>query len=126
MNKLMKTVLTACSFLILLSLFSGCKNDDASVVKIFVRSSSNELLNGAQVVIIGDINSTPATLAYVDTLYTNSSGFAEFNMDTFFTNAGESNSTGYFDVIVKKNGAQGTEYIRARSHITTVETVFLN
>jgi hypothetical protein len=65
-------------------------------------------------------------LAYVDTVFTNSSGFALFNMDSFFTKSGESNSTGYFDVIVKKNGAQGAEYIRARAHITTVETVFLN
>jgi len=126
MNKLMKTVLTACSFLLLISLFSACKNKDASVVKIFVRSASNELLDGAQVVIVGDVNSTPSTLAYVDTVFTNSSGFALFNMDSFFTKSGESNSTGYFDVIVKKNGAQGAEYIRARAHITTVETVFLN
>jgi hypothetical protein len=126
MNKLMKTVLTACSFLLLIILFSGCKNDDSSVVKIFVRSASNELLEGAQVVIVGDVNSTPATMSYVDTVFTNSSGFAVFNMDTFFSNAGEDNSTGYFDIIVKKNGAQGAEYIRARAHITTVETVFLN
>jgi hypothetical protein len=126
MNKLMKTVLTACSFLLLITLFTGCKNDDPSVVKIFVRSASNELLEGAQVVIVGDVNSTPATMTYVDTVFSNSSGFAVFNMDTFFSNAGEDNSTGYFDIIVKKNGAQGAEYIRARAHITTVETVFLN
>ena len=122
----MKTVLNACSFLLLISLFSACKNNDASVVKIFVRSASNQLLDGAQVVIVGDVNSTPSTMAYVDTVFTNSSGFALFNMDSFFSQAGESNSTGYFDVIVKKNGAQGFEYIRARAHITTVETVYLN
>ena len=126
MNKLMKTVLTACSFLLLISLFSACKNNDASIIKLFVRSASNQIIDGAQVVIVGDVNSTPSTLAYVDTVFTNSSGFALFNMDSFFTNAGESNSTGYFDVIVKKNGAEGAEYIRARAHITTVETVFLN
>ncbi len=122
----MKTVLTACSFLLLISLFSACKNNDASVVKIFVRSASNQLLDGAQVVIVGDVNSNPPTMAYVDTVFTNSSGFALFNMDSFFSQAGESNSTGYFDVIVKKNGAQGFEYTRARAHITTVETVYLN
>ena len=126
MNKMIKTLTAACSFLLLISLFSACKNTDASVVKIFVRSASNQLLDGAQVVIVGDVNSTPSTSAYVDTVFTNTSGFALFNMDSFFTNAGESNSTGYFVIIVKKNGAEGAEYIRARAHITTVETVFLN
>jgi hypothetical protein len=106
-------------------IFSGCKNNDPSVLKIFVRSSSNELLNGAQVVIVGDINSNPATLAYVDTLATNASGFVEFNMDEYFTMAGEGNTTGYFDVIVKSGLKTGTEYVRCRAHITTVQTVYL-
>jgi hypothetical protein len=112
--------------LILISaMFSGCKNDDPSVLKIFVRSSSNELVNGAQVVIVGDVNSNPATLAYVDTLATNASGFVEFNMDNYFSLVGEGNKTGYFDVIVKYDLKTGTEYVRCRSHITTVETVYL-
>lgn len=114
------------SFVLLAGLMlGGCKNDDPSVLKIFVRSANNELLNGAQVVVIGDPNSNPATLEYVDTLFSNASGFAQFNMEPYFDEAGESNSVGYFDVIVKKDGKQGTAYVRCRHHITTVETVFL-
>jgi hypothetical protein len=66
----------------------GCKNDDPSVLKIFVRSENNELLNGAQVVVIGDPNSNPATMEYVDTLFSNGSGFAQFNMADYFDKAG--------------------------------------
>jgi hypothetical protein len=95
-------------------------------LKIFVRSASNELQNGAKVVIIGDVNSNPATLPYVDTVLTNASGFATFNMDEYFKSSGADNTTGYFDVIVKQGAAEGTEYVRCRAHITTVETVFLN
>lgn len=105
---------------------TSCKNDDPSVLKIFVRSASNDLMMNAQVVIIGDINSNPATLPYVDTVFTNGSGYATFNMDTYFNTAGEKNTTGYFDVIAKKDGKQGVDYVRCRSHITAVETVFLS
>ena len=108
-----------------LGILSGCKNDDPSILKIFVRSSSNALLPGAQVVIIGDVNSNPPTQAYVDTLTTNASGFVEANMADYFTSAGEANSTGYFDVLVSKDGKEGDAYVRCRAHITTVETVFL-
>ena len=95
------------------------------MLKIFVRSSSNELLEGAQVVVVGDLQSNPPTNAFVDTLITNSSGFVEFNMNTYFDASGEANSTGYFDVIAKKNTKSGSGYVRCRVHLTTVETVFL-
>ncbi len=113
-------------FLFAVVLLSACKNDDPSVLKIFVRSASNELQNGAKVIIIGDVNSNPATLPYVDTVMTNASGFATFNMDDYFKSAGEKNTTGYFDVIVKQGVNEATEYVRCRAHITTVETVFFN
>ena len=104
---------------------TSCKNTDPSVLKIFVRSSSNELLEGAQVVVIGDLQSNPPTNAFVDTLITNSSGFVVFNMNNYFDTASEANSTGYFDVIAKKNTKSGSGYVRCRMHLTTVETVFL-
>jgi len=106
-------------------ILAGCKNDDPSVLKIFVRSASNELLEGAQVVIVGDPASNPPTNTYVDTLVTNASGYAEFNMDTYFNAAGEDNGTGYFDVIAKDNTKSGAGYVRCRVHLTTVETIFL-
>jgi hypothetical protein len=118
--------LISASLIAIVFFFSGCKNNDPSVLKIFVRSNSNELLPAASVVIVGDPASNPATLNYVDTLVTNASGFAQFNMDTYFDMAGEGNETGYFDVIVKKETVDTAAYVRCRRHLTTVETVYLN
>lgn len=125
MNKLTKHIVISGLFLLVVGLFTGCKNDDPSVLKIFVRSASNELLEGAQVVVIGDVNSNPPTLPYVDSSLTNASGFTSINMDEYFNTSGPDNTTGYFDVLVSKNGKEGTAYVRCRAHITTVETVFL-
>lgn len=107
-------------------IFSGCVNKDPSVLKIFVRSASNDLLQGAEVVVIGDPSSNPPTQNYVDTIVTNASGFAQFNMDNYFSIAGSENTTGYFDIIAKKDNQSGTAYVRCRVHLTTVETIFLN
>jgi hypothetical protein len=46
-------------------------------------------------------------------------------MNNYFDAASEANSTGYFDVIAKKNTKSGSGYVRCRMHLTTVETVFL-
>lgn len=126
MKRIIKGSLISCLFLLVICLASACKNDDPSVLKIFVRSASNDLIDGAQVVIVGDVNSNPPSLAYVDTLPTNASGFASFNMDDYFTQVGGKTATGYFNVIVKKDGKEGSAYVRCRSHITTVETIFLS
>ncbi len=125
MNTFKKVGFTSFLFLVALALFTGCKNNDPSVLKIFVRSASNELVKDAQVVIIGDVNSTPATLAHVDTLVTNSSGFAAFSLDDYYTAAGEENTVAYFDVLVKKDPKQAQANVRCRAHITTVETIYL-
>ena len=108
---------------VLMVLVSSCKNDDPSTLKIFVRSANNELQSGAKVVVIGDVNSNPPTNAYVDTLVTNESGFAAFNMQEFFDSSDE--TTGYFDLVIKKDDKTAFGYIRCREHITTVETIFL-
>lgn len=114
-----------CLLCLSLSLVTACKKNDPSILKIFVRSASNELLSGAKVVIIGDVNSDPVTMAYVDTLVTNGSGFAEFDLEEYYSAAGKENTIAYFDVIVKKNDKEAHEYVRCRSNITTVETIFL-
>lgn len=93
-------------------------------MKVYVRSSSNALQSGAKVVVIGDLQSNPPTGSHVDTLVTNESGFVSFDMDKYFNNSGDE-TTGYFDLIVKKDNKEATGYVRCRKHITTVETVFL-
>lgn len=124
MNKARKIGLLA--FVVLsIGFIQSCKNKEPSAIKIFVRSASNELVEGAQVTIIGDVNSNPPTLSYVDTVLTNSSGFAVFEMKEYYDAAGESNTVGYFDVIVKSGTKQADGRVRSRAHTTAVETIYL-
>lgn len=122
-----RNTISAMIVLSVLSLFlvSSCKNKNPSILKVYVRSSSNELIEDAMVVIVGDQSSNPKTLAYVDTVMTNNSGFAEFNMQNYFDLAGEKkNPTGYFDIITKKNTKESESTARCRVHMTAVETVY--
>lgn len=109
---------------ITMSALQACKRDP-SIIKIFVRSDSNQLLNTARVVIIGDVNSTPATKPYVDTLFTNSTGFATFDMTEYFGEKPPKGEVGYFDILVKKDTKTGSGRIRCRANITNVETIVM-
>lgn len=106
-------------------ILNSCKNKEPSVAKIFVRSASNELVVGAKVIIVGDVDSNPATNPYVDTLITNGSGFAEFNLQSHFDEGGKDYTVAYFDIIVKTDTQTAFGTIRTRVHTTAVETVFL-
>jgi len=116
-------------FLFLLVSFLGlnhsCKSDDPSVIKIYVRSASNQLVGDAQVIIVGDVNSNPATNPYVDTLISNSSGFAQFNMAPYYDAAEKDQTVAYFDVFVKSDTKIAEGYIRSRKNTTAVESIFL-
>lgn len=109
----------------LLIVIGSCKSKDPAILKVFVRSSSNQLMSGAKVVVIGDQQSNPATLPFVDTTYTNSSGFTSVDMDQYFNTSGPDNTTGYFDIVVKHNNKIATGYSRCRIHTTAVETIYL-
>lgn len=108
-------------------LFSGCEPRDPAILKVFVRSSTNQLINGAKVVVIGDQQSNPPTSDFVDTSYTNTSGFSVIDMDQYFDQYrdGKENTTGYFDIIVKHDNKVGYGQTRCRIHTTSVETVYL-
>ncbi|MEJ6756787.1 MAG: hypothetical protein QNK78_07200 [Crocinitomicaceae bacterium] len=126
MGKLIGKVGVLAMILLSLGVLHSCENKNPSVVKIFVRSSSNELVSGAKVIIIGDPSSDPATQAYIDTVITNGSGFAYFNVQPYYDAAGEEdNPVAYFDVIAKTDLLQENGYIRSRVHTTSVETIFL-
>ena len=121
----MKHLKTLGFFLILLIVAFACKPKEPALLKVFVRSSSNQLKSGAKVVVIGDQQSNPPTLEFVDTSYTNSSGFTTVNMDQYFNTSGPENTTGYFDIVVKHNNKTATGYTRCRVHTTSVETIYL-
>ena len=112
-------------FTLVLLTFTGCTPKDPAILKVFVRSSTNQLVYGAKAIIIGDQQSNPATLPYVDTTYTNSSGFTTFDMDEYFNVSGPDNTTGYFDILVKSNTKEAAGYTRCRIHTTSVETIYL-
>ncbi len=122
MKSYMKRILLSLPLFALFFL-SACKDKDPSVLKVFVRSYNNELLQNARVIIVADQFSNPATPPHVDTVLTNSSGYALFNMDEFFEGKKKEEATGYFDIKVKRDLLQGVGYVRCRAHITAVETV---
>jgi hypothetical protein len=125
MNK--KSILIFTGLIGLFLLFSGCEPREPAILKVFVRSSTNQLINGAKVIVIGDQQSTPPTQDFVDTSYTNSSGFSVVDMDQYFDQYrdGKENTTGYFDIIVKHNNKIAYSETRCRIHTTSVETVYL-
>lgn len=123
--KIMKKLLFLPLLVLVLVTSLSCESKDPAVLKVFVRSSSNQLVNGAKVIVIGDQQSNPATLEFVDTSYTNSSGFSVVDMNEYFDVSGKDNTTGYFDIIVKYNNKVGTGYSRCRIHTTSVETIYL-
>ena len=107
--------------------FLSCEPKDPAVLKVFVRSSTNQLIGGAKVIVIGDQQSNPPTQDFVDTTFTNSSGFSSVDMDQYFDlyRDGDENTTGYFDIIVKHNNKVGSGQTRCRIHTTSVETIYL-
>lgn len=125
----MKTFIGRITLLTLLfsvTLLNSCKDKAPSIAKIFVRSASNELLSDARVVIVANLDDNDSNIEYVDTLMTNSSGYAEFNIGEYYTQAGASTSVAEFTVICRKAGFEGIGKIRTRVHTTAVETIVIN
>ncbi len=125
----MNTTIRKFGLLFLLTLAIGftqsCKNKEPSVVKVFVRNQSNQLVSGAKVIIVGDVTSNPATIAYVDTVITNQSGFAYFNVEPHYDLGDKDYEVAYFDIIVQTTAFSGAGNIRSRIHTTAVETVYI-
>ncbi len=67
----------------------SCKNKNPSILKVYVRSSDNVMVEVASVIVVGDQKSIPTKIEYADSSKTNASGFVEFNMQTYFDLAGE-------------------------------------
>jgi hypothetical protein len=94
-----------------------------SLLKVFVRDQSGNLVGDAEVKIISSTTSVPATTKHSDVLRTNTSGFCTFNLDTFFKSQIATSRDGYFDIIVDKDQFSGTGTVRATYQTTQVQTV---
>ena len=129
----MKKLVSLFAFLMVgVLVLSSCKEKDPSVGKVFVRNYNNQLISDATVVIVGDKDSDPATPSYTDTLTTNASGFAAFDLSALFdTYDKDAEKIAYFDVLVKYEDKEvwsdesQDEQLKARAHITQVITVYL-
>ncbi|MDX1444800.1 hypothetical protein [Lishizhenia sp.] len=130
----MKKLVSLFAFLMVgVLLLSSCQEKDPSVGKVFVRNYNNQLISDATVIIVGDKDSDPATPSYTDTLTTNASGFAAFDLSSLFERYDkEAEKVAYFDVLVKyedkevwSDESQNQKQLKARQHITQVITVYL-
>jgi len=108
-----------------IGLMQSCKNKEPSVLKVFVRSGANLLQPNARVVIIADVQKNDSDIEFVDTLFTNSEGYIEFNLEDYFKEAGKSIEIANFDIIARVGTSQGYGKVRCRVHTTAVSTVFL-
>lgn len=104
-------------------LLMACESKDPSILKVYVRDENDELLSEAKVVIIGDTKSEPATIDYVDTVFTDAQGVALFEMEEFYTTSGKDVTSGYFDILVKFGEKVAKGRTRVKKHIVSVETV---
>lgn len=133
----MKTTFKIFSLTLLVALAVGalgsCKKDP-SIARIYVKPAGVGLSEGIpdkKVIIIGDVDSNPETYPWVDTVITNQSGFAEFNLDEHFE-AGKAEfgkkvyEVAYFNIMVKTDNETFESSIRCRVNTTSVETVHIN
>jgi hypothetical protein len=121
MNRLLRPFLLTLLALFVLNLTS-CEKPQ-SLVKVFVRDASGNLVGDVEVKIISSTNSDPATAKHSDKLRTNTSGFCTFNLDTFFASQIATSRDGYFDIVVDKDQFSGLGTVRATYQTTQVQTV---
>jgi hypothetical protein len=121
MNRLLRPFLLTLLALFILNLTS-CEKPQ-SLVKVFVRDASGNLVGDVEVKIISSTNSDPATAKHSDKLRTNTSGFCTFNLDTFFAAQIATSRDGYFDIVVDKDQFSGLGSVRATYQTTQVQTV---
>ena len=123
MNRLLRPFLLTLLALFVLNLTS-CEKPQ-SLVKVFVRDASGNLVGDVEVKIISSTNSDPATSKHNDKLRTNTSGFCTFNLDTFFASQITTSRDGYFDIKIDKDNFSGEGSVRATYQTTQVQTVKL-
>lgn len=104
---------------------TSCKDPDPSVAKVFVRNSFKELLVGVEVLIVADADNFPA---YDEKRMTNSSGYASFNLEDYFSQfSEEAPKISDFKIYLNIEGKlEEVGSLRTRANVTSVETVFFN
>lgn len=120
-----KTILSL--FIIVASIIVvSCEKDDPSVLKIYVRSSTNSLVQDAEVRIVGDVNKD--TPEYFKERKTNGEGIAVFELDELFEEYEKNDEmVAYFTVYARDTAEFFTlGDAKAKAHLTTSETIILD
>lgn len=106
--------------------FNSCKEDEPSLVKIYIRNAGGNIMSEVDVRLIADQVNSPA---YSDEGLTNQAGYVVFNLDTYFAANFEKREAKAADFIVyvkTDNGLQLVGELRARGNQTTEETYNLD
>ncbi|MFA5574011.1 MAG: hypothetical protein WC994_03030 [Brumimicrobium sp.] len=105
--------------------FTSCQDKDPSILKVYVRTNSHVLTEGAMVRIVGDKSKdTPEFFAEKKT---NESGAALFNLDDLFDSYDKkADKVAYFTVYARDTAAVYTiDKARAKANLTSTTTIIL-
>lgn len=103
----------------------SCTKNDSSTLKVYVRSSQNNLETDAYVRVVGE--KAKGTPDFYKEGYTNESGYVSISLDEAFSTLGnDNNQTAYFRVYATDTSFIFTdEVVRAKAKITTTHTIVL-
>lgn len=112
--------------LLALLIITSCVKDEDSILKIFVKSSSNTQVENATVRIVGDLKKE--TPEYLKEELSNENGVAIFKLDDLYDGySKDEKKVAYFkvylmDTLGKYNFASN---VKTKANITSTETVYL-
>src|SRR5690554_883314 len=106
-------------------LLPSCAKKEASVLKIYARTSDNVLTQDVMVRIVGDIDKE--TPEYLGEVKTDNSGVAIFNLDEFFDQYGkEEEKVAYFTIYARDTlHFYNVGKTRVKANLTSTETIIL-
>lgn len=115
----------AASFVLLPSL--GCRKKKDTIVNIYVKNTSNTLIEGAYVVLSASSSTTTGGTLNPEwenfKTYTNSAGVASFNFNEIYQ-LGQA-GVAVAKIEASKNGNIGNGVVKVEQETTSVETVYI-
>jgi hypothetical protein len=103
----------------------SCKPSGPSVLKIYVRNNSNQLIQNASLTVVLEPD---VVNEFHTTVLTNASGYALVDLEPLFNQYPDDITERVADFrvyVTGPNGLQTTQKLKARAHMTSVHTIFL-
>ena len=107
----------------------SCRKKGDTMANVYVRDESNTAVSGASVILYGTSTgnpvgtTTPGIVSINDTIYTNSSGLASFNLNDVYQ-LGQA-GVAILNVTAKKANKIGTGIIKIEAEKTNESTIFI-